>query len=121
MAILIPNHQIFHPAVFILSITEANGLRYGKRYLWTTLALYEFVALLSFVAYIDVLKDVWTLEEGGPLKIDQNTRFEFYQYILVYMLNWAMYCSLWIGVSDAHIVIIVRNSNVNYSSTHYSH
>lgn len=121
MAILIPNLQILHSAVFILSITEANGLRYGKRYLWTTLALYEFVALLSFVAYIDVLKDVWTLEEGGPLKIDQNTRFEFYQYILVYMLNWGMYCSFWICVSDAHIVIIVRNSNVNYSSTHYSH
>lgn len=119
MAILIPNLQIFHPTVFILSLTEANGLGYGKRYLWTTLILYEIVALLSFVAYIDVLKDVWTLEEGGPLKINQKTRFEVYQYILVYMSNWAMYCSFWIGVSDAHIIIIVRNSKIKYSSTHY--
>lgn len=119
MTVLIPILQIFHPTVFILSITEANGLRYGKRYLWSTFALYEVVALLSFVAYIDVLKDVWTLEEGGPLEINQNTRYEVYQYTGVYMLNWAMYCSLWIGVSDGHIVIIVRNSKIKYSSTHY--
>lgn len=71
-----------------------------KYYYWTTFFLYEFVGILSIVAYASVFVDVWSVREERPYEIFEN--------VLIYVAAWIYYCSFWSTVFHMHILFIVR-------------
>lgn len=91
--------------MFILTFLEPKGYELGRKFIyypWATFFLYEFVGVLSVVAYADVLIRVWYNQEVRPHII-----FKDGLHLLAYAMSWLLYFFCWARVVGNHINIAV--------------
>lgn len=91
----------------ILGFLEANRYKLKRKfnyYLRITLYLYEFIQIVSVIAYVDVLVKVWSVREVRPHAMVKDNRFLF-----LYVMSWISYFLCSGKVSYNHVLLAVSN------------
>lgn len=90
--------------MLVLAFIETFGekIKDFKYYYCTTMLLYEFIGVLSIMAYIDVLMNVWSIKEF--VKALRHIEFATVMIILCVLMNWITYCLYWRRILNSHIV-----------------
>lgn len=66
--------------------------------------LYEYIGILSIIAYIGVLVSIWSMGEYD-LQAIWHMEFETVMCVLCYLMNWIAYCLYRRKISNVHIEI----------------